>query len=259
MQRVRFSPRTSRRARRRIGLASVTVAAAGAVTLAVLLGHTADPPLHRSTGPAQLEQRPSPAKLSTGDRREILATAHLFVATAVRRERPVRAWAIASSTLRAGQKLAAWKAGSMPVVPYPVRDARTSFAYAHRGEVGLDVWVDSRDPELSALVFRLTLVPERGSWLVDSWTPLPSADVFSVTPYRTASASPSGEGFERASSKSSPLWIAAPFVVLLLALLAPATAAVAAAWRRRRSRAAWPVASGWPSHDRSLPARLPRG
>lgn len=245
--------------RRRVGFAAALALVSGLVTSAVLAGNTADaPPPLRAPGPVQVAEEPAPIALSRTERREILATARLFVASAVRRERPERAWPLASRALRSGEKLAAWKAGTMPVEPYPVRDARSSFAYAVRGEVGLDVWVDARDAELSALVYRLTLVRERSSWLVDSWTPLPSANVFNATPYRSDSAGPLGGAIaERVSAKSSALWVLAPFVVLLLALLVPAAAAVGAAHRGRRSRAAWSAASAWPGHDRAVGVRLP--
>ena len=50
-----------------------------------------------------------------------------------------------------GTTLADWKAGTLPFPPFPVRSARWNLAYSVVGEVGLDVLVESTDPEISPL------------------------------------------------------------------------------------------------------------
>ena len=218
----------SRRFRRRLALGGLTAAAVGAVTAAILVGNTAPPELPRSNGPADIEKAQPRVTLTRGERREILAIAQRFVATAVRREHPERAWPLASKALKSGQTFAAWKAGSLPVEPYPVRQAKSTFAYSIAGEVGLDVWVEATDANLSSMVFRLTVVsdPDRAQrrWLVDGWSAIPNGGYVS-TPWRDAAPKP--DLFTpRASAQASPLWIAAPFAVFGLALLVPLFALV---------------------------------
>jgi hypothetical protein len=218
----------SRRVRRRLALGVVTAAAVGAVTAAILVGNTAAPEMPRSNGPAVINEPQPRVTLTRGDRREILAIAKQFVATAVRREHPERAWPLASKALKSGQTFAAWKAGSLPVEPYPVRRAKSTFAYAVAGEVGLDVFVEATDANLSSMVFRLTVVSDRDRaqrrWLVDGWSAMPNGGYVS-TPWRNAAPQP--ELFTpRASARVSPLWIAVPFAVFGLALLVPLFALV---------------------------------
>lgn len=228
----------SRRFRRRLALAGVTAAAAGVVTAAVLVGNTAAPEPARSNQPIVLDKPRPRVKLTPRDRREILEVAQRFVETAVRRDHPERAWPIASKSLKSGQTLAAWKAGSLPVEPYPVRRAQSSFAYAVAGEVGLDVWVEATDVNLSSMVFRLTVVSDddraHRRWLVDGWSAMPSGG-FVTTPWRDAAPKP--DLFTpRVSTRSSPIWIGVPFVVLGLALLAPLVATLNAGRVSRRAR-----------------------
>lgn len=192
----------------------------GAIAAAVAVGNTAPPDAPRSARPIVVDRPPAHLQLTRRDRRQILRVATLFIDSAVRRHHPERAWPLASPSLRRGQTLASWRAGSMPVEPYPVRDARSKFAYAVRGEVGLDVWADSTNPKLSAMVFRLTVVP-RGPrtarrWLVDGWGSIPTGGF--VSPWI---ADRPQTGFNRVSAKTSAAWVAVPFAVLGLALLVP--------------------------------------
>jgi hypothetical protein len=187
-----------------------------------VIGNTASPEAPPSNHASQLEQKPVRVKLSKADRRDIESVARLFLTSAVSRRRPERAWTLVSTQLRLGQTLDDWKSGLLPVEPYPVDAARWNLAYADRNEVGLDVWVASRQKAYPPEVFRLTFVRPSGektqhAWVVDSWTPvsLPGTLVAGSSPNTV----PASAGSPRVSASASGLWILAPFVVLLLALL----------------------------------------
>jgi hypothetical protein len=161
-------------------------------------------------------------ELSAADRKSILAVGRLFVLTAVERKHPERAWPLASPSLRHGTTLADWKAGTLPFSPFPVRTARWALAYSVVGEVGLDVLVESADPQVKPLLHRLTLVPTtRRSgppWLVDGWTPM----IASVTSEAGDEPfSPAASAMPPSTPPASKYWILMPFAVLGAALLLP--------------------------------------
>ena len=227
-------------------LALAAVVIVGGIAGAVVVGNTAAPPFPLTNRPVIVEKTRKPVRLSAADRKVALAVGRQFILTAVRRDHPERAWPLASAALRSGTTLADWKEGTLPFAPYPVRNARWAFAYSVVGEVGLDVLVESTDPDIRPLVHRLTLVrstrPSGPAWLVDGWTPESSG------PGGFADSPPLGavggvDGAEEVSSTPRPskLWILAPFVILLAALLLPL--AILARSRRaerrvRRRRAA---------------------
>ena len=233
----------SRRFRVRVAFGCVGLVVAGGVAAAVAIGNTAAPPLPRSNHKDSLQTVRPRVPLTAADRREIRDVARRFVVSAVERIHPERAWPIASESLRAGQTLQQWRAGSLPVEPYPVRVARWRFAYTVRGEVGLDVWVDATDPKLSPLVYRLTLVrgrrASRAVWLANSWTPVPLGGSFVSSPRRSDGGQGQDGVFSRASATSSRLWVLVPFGALLLAILIPLTAIASTRHRERRSRNAF--------------------
>jgi hypothetical protein len=194
---------------------------AAVVVAAVLIGRTSAPPLPSSNHPVVTEVRRQAVPFTPADRRRALASARLFVNTAVRREHADRAWPITTAKLHQDTTLADWKAGTLPLPPYPVGLARWKLAYAFADEVGFDVLVEPADNTVRPAVFRLTLVPARGEgtarpWLVDGWTPLGSAGGLAA-----ANQSDVSVPTPRASARASGAWIAIPFVVLGLALLVP--------------------------------------
>lgn len=215
--------RASPRFRRRLGLVLAALLIAGGVAGVLIVGNTADPPFPLTNRPAIVEKERKPVRLSAADRKAILAVGRQFVLTAVRRDHPERAWPLASAALRSGTTLADWKAGTLPFAPFPVRNARWALAYSVVGEVGLDVLVESTDPEIRPLVHRLTLVKSsRASgpaWLVDGWTPMssvPGGFVESPLPSNTASADTA-----RSTPPPSRYWVLTPFAVVVAALLIP--------------------------------------
>jgi hypothetical protein len=222
----------SPRFRRRIVLtAGALLAAGGVAAAALIIGNTAAPPLPVTNRPPIVDHKRKPVRLSAAERKDVVAVSRLFLATAVRRNHPERAWPLATAALRGGTTLADWKAGTLPFPPYPVLNARWNLAYSVVGEVGLDVLVESTDPQIRPLVHRLTLVrsprPAGPSWLVDGWMPMASS---SIAPADSPTGFDIGTGSgantdTSAPSRSTPdpsrYWLLTPFVVLLAALFIP--------------------------------------
>ncbi|MDQ3065819.1 MAG: hypothetical protein M3R12_01530 [Actinomycetota bacterium] len=195
-------------------------------------------PLH---GRAQLYVPPIPIEMAPAERREVIATAARFVRTAVRRDHAERAYELVGPNLRAGTAREDWVGGDIPVVPYPVDDARWQFDYSYVDEIGLQVAVF---PEAGAnvrpMVFDMSLRsfgdgPKR-RWLVDSWAPRGGGGG-SARPSR-ADGSPFQVDLktpELASTRLGTGWLLVPAGLIGLALVVPAALIVL---ERRRSRRA---------------------
>jgi hypothetical protein len=97
----------------------------------------------------------------------------LFLATAVARRNLAAAYAIVAPDLKEGMSLSEWKRGTIPVVPYPVAEAKAQLR-------AVSSFTDS-------VLFQVTFAPRAGSsakpgvyqlserkldgrWLVDGWT-----------------------------------------------------------------------------------------
>lgn len=213
----------SPRVRRRIFVVLPVLVIAGGIAVALIVGNTAKPPYPLTNRPPILSPKSEPMELTAADRKSILAVGRLFVLTAVERKHPERAWPLASPALRHGTTLADWKAGTLPFSPFPVRTARWALAYSVVGEVGLDVLVESTDPEVKPLLHRLTLVPTTRrsgpAWLVDGWTPMIASiasEGFGEEPF-----SPAAAAMPPSTPPPSKYWILMPFAVLGATLLLP--------------------------------------
>lgn len=210
--------------------AGALLVAGGVAAAALIIGNTAAPPLPVTKRPPIVEHERKSVTLSAAERKDVLAVSRLFVATAVRRNHPERAWPLATAAMRTGTTLADWKAGTLPFPPYPVLSARWNLAYSVVGEVGLDVLVESTDPRIRPLAHRLTLVrsprPAGPAWLVDGWTPMASSSIAPADSPPTAFDIGIGSGAETsAPGRSTPdpgrYWLLTPFAVLLAALFIP--------------------------------------
>ena len=232
-----FGAFSSSRLRRRIvvGVAVLGIAGGGAVALSI--GNTAEPPLPVTSRPSIVARKRKPAKLSASDRRGITAVARVFVRTAVSRDHPERAWRLSTAALRTGTTLADWKAGTLPIPPYPVRAAHWNFAYSDAAEVGLDVLVESTDPEMRPLEHRMTLVRSTRTsgptWLVDGWTAMSSVPGgFDALPSHRLDTDPTA----RATPSPGRIWVLLPFALVLVALLLPLKLMVSSRRAERRVR-----------------------
>jgi hypothetical protein len=169
------SPRRRRRLAWGVGIAAV---AGGLVAIGALWPSTA---VHSSTpvepGKPQVYHEPKTVRLTNTSRAQALATAANFVKTAVARQNVERSWELASAGLRQGYTRSEWSKGAIPVVPYPVGQARWKLEYSYEDALGLQVLVYPRpgerdtQPNLFLMELKQTGDPAHRQWVVDSWTP----------------------------------------------------------------------------------------
>jgi hypothetical protein len=236
------SPRFRRRVLK-LGLLLAVVVSAALVS--IFFWNTAtvvETPLH---GRADVYVPPIPVKMAPAERRAVIATAALFVETAVRREHAERAYELVGPNLRGTTTRAEWRDGDIPVVPYPVDDARWKFDYSYANEIGLQVAVFPRPgatvrPAVFNLSLRSTGAGAERRWLVDSWSPRgggggsrPSRSEGS--PFRVDLASSP----RSASTNLGAVWLLVPAGLVALALLVPAVLIVIERARSRRAQRAY--------------------
>jgi hypothetical protein len=222
----------------RLGVLLAVVVAAALVS--IFFWNTAtlvETPLH---GKADVYVPPIPVTMAPAERRAVIATAALFVRTAVRREHAERAYELVGPNLRGTTTRAEWRDGDIPVVPYPVDDARWKFDYSYANEIGLQVAVfPTPGATVGPAVFNLSLRSVgRGAkrrWLVDSWSPRgggggarPSRSEGS--PFRVGPAPPAS-----ASTNLGAVWLLVPAGLIALALLVPVSLIVVERVRSRRA------------------------
>ena len=221
----------------------LAVVGAGAL-VSVLYWNTAtivETPLH---GRADLYVPPTPVELAAAERREVIATAARFVETAVKRNHAERAYELAGPNLRNGTTLAHWRDGDIPVVPYPVDDARWKFDYSYADEIGLEVAVFPEPGEaVRPMVFNMSLhavgAGATRHWLVDSWSPhggggsRPRPSRTDGSSFRIAPPPAS------ASTSLGAAWLLVPAGLIALALIVPATLLVVERARSRRAQRAY--------------------
>ena len=234
------SPRFRRRALRVAVLLAVAVAAA---LVSVFFWNTAtlvETPLH---GKADLYVPPIPVTMAPAERRAVIATAALFVETAVRREHAERAYELVGPNLKGTTTRAEWRAGDIPVVPYPADDARWKFDYSYADEIGLQVALfPRRGAAVRPAVFNLSLrsvgTGARRRWVVDSWSPRGGGG--GARPSR-AEGSPFRVDLapKRASTSLGAVWLLVPAGLIGLALLVPLTLIVVERVRARRAQRAY--------------------
>jgi hypothetical protein len=235
------SPRFRRRTLKVGILLAVAVAAA---LVSIFFWNTAtvvETPLH---GKADVYVPPIPVKMAPAERRAVIATAALFVRTAVRREHAERAYELVGPNLRGDTTRDEWRDGDIPVVPYPVDDARWKFDYAYANEIGLQVAVFPQPgATVRPAVFNLSLrsvgAGAKRRWLIDSWSPRggggggsrPSRSEGS--PFRVDLAP------QHAATSLGAVWLLVPAALVALALLVPLALLVIERVRSRRAQKAY--------------------
>jgi hypothetical protein len=125
---------------------------------------------------AYVYREPRAVELTGAERARALATAANFVTHAVARRRVGRSYELTAPSLRAGFTKAEWSKGTIPVVPFPVEEARWRIEYSYTDAVGLQVLLfPTAKSRLRPELFAMELTPRgRGKnqrWLVSSWTP----------------------------------------------------------------------------------------
>ncbi|MBA2333203.1 MAG: hypothetical protein H0V94_10490 [Actinobacteria bacterium] len=242
----------SPRFRRRLFKGGLLLAVVGAGALvSVLFWNTAEPvetPL--SNRPAQVYVPQLPVTFAPAERRQVISIASRFVETAVKREHSERAYELVGPTMRNGTTKQHWIEGDIPVVPYPVDDARWKFDYSYVDEIGLQVLVfPTAASDLRPMVFNMSLKASgSGSerhWLVDSWVPRGGGGGRNTvrksegSPF-DLSAGAAAQPYERTSSRLGSGWLIFPIVLLILgALLVPLGIVGLERRRSRRARRAY--------------------
>ncbi len=225
--------------RRLLKIASLAAIAGAAGLVSVLFwntGRSYETPL--STEQALVPEQHENVRLSKAERKQALATAALFVRTAVVRERVAQSYALAHPTLRQGLSREAWSTGEIPVQYYPVDAARWRMDFQYEDELGLSVYVVPRaGADLRPMVFDMSMKPVAGAagrhWLVSSWAPRFSSagQTPASSSERLAVAAPAPG--QRAALSTA--WLLVPAFLIVGVLLVPAGLYVRE--RRRGNRA----------------------
>jgi hypothetical protein len=226
---MRLPVTSSPRARRRLARWSLAAVAALALgTTAVLLPEGKPlPPDRFSAEPATLYEAPRHVRLTAAEREQISDVLERFVQGGLGRRDPADAWQVASSSLRAGQTLADWKRGAIPVTPYDARpgDARGwRLAWAYPAEANVEVFLHPGPRErLGPIAFYAGLKKERGRWLVDSLQPSATFSRIGEKPRVLAQVDfgPGELGSGSAKAKLGAAWLLLPAGLLALVVLAP--------------------------------------
>ena len=245
----------SPRFRRRLIKGGLLLAVVGAGALvSIFFWNTADPvetPL--SNRPAQMYVPELPVIFAASERKQVIQIAARFVDTAVKREHSERAYELVGPNLRNGTTRKHWVEGDIPVVPYPVDDARWKFDYSYSDEIGLQVLVfPVAASELRPMVFNMSLKAvgsgKARHWLVDSWTPRGGGGGRSSGAVNRSQGSPFDLGgtiapTERAGARLSSGWLLFPIVILIFgALLVPLAVVGLERARSRRAQRAYEAA-----------------
>lgn len=237
MRRLVASPRR----RRRLAWLAALAAAAGAVLAIVSLfpSPTTKAPT-AGGGPGWLpppEEKPVRVRRDALD--EPLYVAARFIQTAVARRHVDESWQLVTPQLRQGMTRSQWASGSIPVVPFPVREARWQLDYSFRNALGFKVALfPRRGSGVDATVFNLDLrAVGRGKkrhWLVDGFTPAGNAP---PPPGEAAQVSgvPNIGGRATGTPRLGAAWIAVPFAILGLVVLVPLGVGIAQWYRGRKA------------------------
>lgn len=223
---------------------------AAAVAAGVIWPNTANrAPDTFSAEEAYVYREPKSVELTKVDRAKALATAANFVTHAVARRRVELSYDIAHPSLRAGISRAEWKSQNIPVVPYPVGEARWKIEYSYADSLGLQVLLlPTAKSRLRPEVFAMELTPagqgKAQRWLVSSWAP---SGVLSGGGAGPATARETGAGgipnlgatLQQGEARLDARWLLAPLGLLLVVPLLVLGFYIRG-WRRgRRAEAAY--------------------
>lgn len=219
-----------------------------AVTVGLKWPNTAEqPPNTFSPEQAYVYHEPKAVELNRADRARALATAANFVTHAVARRKVELSYDIAHPSLRGGITRAEWSTQNIPVVPFPVEEARWKVEYSYEDALGLQVLLlPTARSRLRPQVFAMELTPTgRGKthrWLVSSWAPtgMTGASAAPSAPSIGAGGVPNlGATLSGGEARLDTRWLLAPVAILLFVPVVVAGFYVRG-WRRgRRADAAY--------------------
>ncbi len=196
---------------------------------------------------------PKHIELTREQRARVLATAANFVTHAVARRKVEQAYDLAAPSLRGGLTRAQWRTGTIPVVPFPVEQARWRLEYSDEDAIGLQVLLmPTAKSRLRPELFNMELAPAgRGAkqrFLVTSWVPSGMAGGGAPAPASagTGGLPDLGSGFE-GQARLDSRWLVVPFLLLAIVPLV-VVGFFLRNWRRGR-RAAAEYASSVPPRE----------
>lgn len=219
---------SSPRFRRRLAKGGVLLAVVGTGALvSVLFWNTADPVVYPpSNRAAQVYVPELPVDYPAAEKRAVISVASRFLATAVKRDHSERAFAIVGPALRNGTTRRHWVEGDIPVVPYPVDDARWKFEYSYADEIGLQVLVFPTAAAAAALrpmIFNMSLKAvgsgAKRRWLVDSWTPRGGSGGTGRVRKDQGSPFALGASAESSATRLGAGWLVFPLLLLIVGAL----------------------------------------
>jgi hypothetical protein len=244
---------SSPRRRRRAAWGAVVLAlVAGLVTVGVLWPNTAEEvPSVIGPGKPQVYHEPKLLKLTQKSRAQALSTAANFVKTAVARQNLDRSWLLVSPALKQGFTRAEWRKGEIPVIPYPVAQARWKLDYSYEDALGLQVLLYPESGSgMRPNLFLMELKPlgnvKHRRWVVDSWTPSGVANPALQAPASRPGGGAGGgagaalgvqsldpEVVGKADSRLGAAWLIVPIALLAIVPLVLGVFGVRS-WRRSR-------------------------
>jgi len=226
-------------------LTGTSAVAAGAVVVALQWPNTApkEPPV--STIPLHIDYRPPKAvKLKLHDRAMALGVASKFIFTAVARKNIDRSWTLVAPEFRAGLTRRQWDTGNIPVVPYPVGQARWKLEYSDVEGVGFQMGLFPpkgvhQRPQVFLIGLHQLKSGTEGQWVVDSWQSAP------IRSSQAAGGSGGGNVVEQASpqlsggskARESAAWLLLPVGLLSLIVVLPLGIGGVNWYRGRRAQA----------------------
>ena len=173
----------SYRWRRRIAwMTASALAAAGAVALVVEWPNTTPKPVPPLNVRAHVDKAPKPVRLKVRDRASSLAVVSKFVYTAVARKHIDQSWDLVAPEFRAGLTRRQWDSGQMPVVGFPVQEARWKLQYSDDEGVGytialLPTKASHQRPQVFMIGLHLLGSAHKRHWVIDNWQAAPTSGV----------------------------------------------------------------------------------
>jgi hypothetical protein len=247
------NPLASPRFRRRLARVGIALAAvAAAVGIVVWDPGGIDPPKQAARDrSAPVLERPTaepstPVPMTREARREIDATVHRFVESAVARRNLDSAWELASPEMRASVEREDWDRGELPVLPYPaaaIRAVDWQLGYVDREAVIVDVMIQPKSGSGERVqVYSAQLSYDDaggGRWLVDSW--IPAATLGADEPRRAPrpDGPPLVNPLAFDDARLSPWWFLVPAFFLALMVLTPLVLLLRGVRRRRQADRAY--------------------
>jgi hypothetical protein len=168
---------------------------------------------------AYVYREPKRVQLTKRERARALATAANFVTHAVARRNVDDAYDLTHPTLRGGISRAEWHTGNIPVVPFPVQQARWKLEYSYEDDIGLQVLLfptagSGLRPEVFNMELAVKGIGAQRRFLVTSWAPT------GVATQRPSGASAVGAGGTRdltaslgGNSRLDQRWLLVPLVL----------------------------------------------